>query len=106
MRIKESSSKEEKEPAKKLTVPVNIGSDHILGSGNNTVPITLVEYGDYECLYTGMAYPIVKELVKQFGNDKISFVFRNFPLNDIHHHPLACHDFLAIDSSSNSSTLL
>jgi len=89
MRIKESSSKEEKEekePAMKLTVPVNIGSDHILGSGNNTAPITLVEYGDYECPYTGMAYPIVKELVKQFGNDKISFVFRNFPLNDIHPH--------------------
>lgn len=86
MRIKESSLKEEKEEsAKKLTVPVNIGSDHILGLGS-TAPITLVEYGDYECPYTGMAYPIVKELLKQFGNDKISFVFRNFPLTDIHPH--------------------
>jgi protein-disulfide isomerase len=69
--------------SKKLTVPVNIGSDHIRGSIN--APITIVEYGDYECPYTGMAYPVVKELLKQFG-DKIYFVFRNFPLNDIHPH--------------------
>jgi protein-disulfide isomerase len=69
--------------SKKLTVPVNIGSDHIRGSIN--APITIVEYGDYECPYTGMAYPIVKEIMKQFG-DQIYFVFRNFPLNDIHPH--------------------
>jgi protein-disulfide isomerase len=41
-----------------LTTPVNIGSDHIRGSIN--APITIVEYGDYECPYTGMAYPVVK----------------------------------------------
>ena len=83
MRSKDLSS--EKEAVKKLTVPVNIGSDHIRGSVNNA-PITLVEYGDYECPYTGMAYPIVKELIRQFGDDKIYFVFRNFPLSDIHPH--------------------
>ena len=69
---------------KKLAVPVNIGSDHILGSANAS--LTLVEYGDYECPYTGMAYPIVKEIMTRFGDDKIYFVFRNFPLNDIHPH--------------------
>jgi protein-disulfide isomerase len=68
---------------KKLTVPVNIGSDHIRGSIN--APVTIVEYGDYECPYTGMAYPIIKDIMKQFG-DKIYFVFRNFPLNGIHPH--------------------
>jgi protein-disulfide isomerase len=66
-----------------LTVPVNIGSDHIRGSID--APVTLVEYGDYECPYTGMAYPVVKEIMRRFG-DKIYFVFRNFPLNDIHPH--------------------
>src|ERR687886_530610 len=68
---------------KKLTVPVNIGSDHIRGSIN--APITLVEYGDYECPYTAMAYPVVKKIMSQFG-EKLYFVFRNFPLNDIHPH--------------------
>ncbi|MDQ3718363.1 MAG: DsbA family protein [Thermoproteota archaeon] len=69
--------------SRKLTVAVNIGSDHIRGSIN--APVTIVEYGDYECPYTGMAYPVVKEIMKQF-DDKIYFVFRNFPLNDIHPH--------------------
>ena len=59
---------------------------HIRGSANNNAPITLVEYGDYECPYTGMAYPIVKDLIREFGDDKICFVFRNFPLNNIHPH--------------------
>jgi protein-disulfide isomerase len=77
-------SKDTKEKEiKQLTVPVNIGSDHIRGSIN--APITLVEYGDYECPYTAAAYPIVKEIMSQFA-DKIYFVFRNFPLNDIHPH--------------------
>ena len=47
MTRKDSRSRKQKE-AKKLTVPINIGSDHIRGSVNNA-PITLVEYGDYEC---------------------------------------------------------
>jgi protein-disulfide isomerase len=80
MKSKDTSEKE----FKKLTVPVNIGSDHIRGSVN--APLNIVEYGDYECPYTAAAYPIVKEIMSQFGDDKISFVFRNFPLNDIHPH--------------------
>jgi protein-disulfide isomerase len=66
-----------------LITPVNIGTDHIRGSID--APISIVEYGDYECPYTGMAYPIVKEIMKKFNN-KVYFVFRNFPLNDIHPH--------------------
>jgi protein-disulfide isomerase len=88
MHVNKMASKDsspEIEGVKKLTVPINIGSDHIRGSVNNA-PITLVEYGDYECPYTGMAYPIVKELIRHFGDDKIYFVFRNFPLSDIHPH--------------------
>ncbi|MFL6372712.1 MAG: DsbA family protein [Nitrososphaera sp.] len=71
------------EAVRKLTVPVSIGLDHIRGSIN--APITIVEYGDYECPYTGGAYPVVKEIMKQF-DEMIYFVFRNFPLNDIHPH--------------------
>jgi protein-disulfide isomerase len=84
MKNKDLRSRKQKE-VKRLTISV-IGSDHIRGSANNNSPITLVEYGDYECPYTGMAYPIVKELIREFGNDKIRFVFRNFPLNEIHPH--------------------
>jgi protein-disulfide isomerase len=80
---KMANNNETNRDSKTLTDPVNIGSDHIQRSIN--APITIVEYGDYECPYTGMAYPVVKEIMKQFG-DKIYFVFRNFPLNDIHPH--------------------
>ena len=66
-----------KKEINKLTVPVNIGTDHIRGS--IYAPITIVEYGDYECPYTGMAYPVVKEIMRRF-DEKIYFVFRNFPL--------------------------
>ena len=65
--------------------PIDTGTDHIRGSIDAS--ISIVEYGDYECPYTGMAYPIVKEIMKKF-NDKVYFVFRNFPLNEIHPHAL------------------
>jgi protein-disulfide isomerase len=55
--------------------------DHAQGPAD--APITLVEYGDYQCPYCGRAYPIVKKVQKHFG-DRLRFVFRNFPLNEIH----------------------
>ena len=57
--------------------------DHALGSAD--APITLVEYGDYECPYCGRAYPVVKQIRQRMG-DQLRFVFRNFPLNTIHEH--------------------
>src|ERR1700722_9634462 len=63
-----------------LKVPVS-ASDHIQGAAN--APIVLVEYGDYECPHCGHAYPIVKRVQKHFGK-RLAFVFRNFPLNEIH----------------------
>lgn len=65
----------------KLAKPVKRNYDHIQGPIN--APITIVEYGDFECPYTGKAYPIVKEIIGRLG-DSICFVFRNFPLNEIH----------------------
>jgi protein-disulfide isomerase len=73
---------EEKEAIGKLNLPVN-DRDHI--QGPRTASVKLVEYGDYECPYTGQAYPIVKEIQKRLG-DKLLFVFRNFPLREIHPH--------------------
>jgi protein-disulfide isomerase len=58
-------------------------NDHV--SGNADAPITLVEYGDYQCPYCGMAYPIVKELQRELG-DSLRLVFRNMPLANVHPH--------------------
>jgi len=61
-------------------------ADHILG--NEHAPLELVEYGDYECPHCGRAYPIIKDLTKQLG-DKLKFVFRNFPLSQVHPHAVS-----------------
>ena len=45
----------------------------------------MVEYGDYECPYCGQAYPIIKQIQDYFG-DNLRFVFRNFPLSQVHPH--------------------
>ena len=55
--------------------------DHVQGDAN--APVVLVEYGDYQCPHCGHAYPIVKRVQKHFG-ERLAFVFRNFPLNEIH----------------------
>ena len=65
-----------------LTLPVG-QRDHI--EGLDTAPVTLVEYGDYECPYCGDAYPIIKQVQKNLGN-KLRFIFRNFPITQIHPH--------------------
>jgi protein-disulfide isomerase len=57
--------------------------DH--AQGPESAPVTLVEYGDYECPHCGHAYPIVKQIQKHFGK-RLRFVFRNFPLSEMHPH--------------------
>jgi len=47
--------------------------------------VTLVEYGDYQCPHCYRAHPIVLAVQKQLG-DKLRFVFRNFPLTELHLH--------------------
>jgi protein-disulfide isomerase len=67
-----------------MSLRVRVGEqDHIEGSAD--AKCTLVEYGDYECPHCGRAYPIVKRVQKHFGK-KLRFVFRNFPLREIHPH--------------------
>ena len=57
--------------------------DHTQGDAH--APVTLVEYGDYECPHCGRAYPIVKRVQKHYGK-KLRFVYRNFPLKESHPH--------------------
>jgi protein-disulfide isomerase len=66
-----------------LTLPVSDERDHIQGPAD--APVTLLEYGDYECPYCGAAYPIVKQVQEQMG-DRLRFVFRNFPISTSHPH--------------------
>ena len=63
-----------------LKAPIT-ADDHVLG--DQRASVILVEYGDYECPHCGHAYPIVKRVQKHFGKP-LAFVFRNFPLSEIH----------------------
>jgi protein-disulfide isomerase len=66
------------------TLKVSISSsDHI--QGPEDAELTVVAYGDYECPHCGRAYPIVKRVQEHFGKH-LRFVFRNFPLSQIHPH--------------------
>jgi len=65
-----------------LSAPVD-AHDHVQGPAD--APVTLVEYGDFECSYCGMAYPIVKAVQQAMGAN-LRFVFRNFPLREAHPH--------------------
>src|SRR5437879_10228450 len=71
--------------APKLEIPVTPESDHIEGLVNAS--LTLVEYGDYQCPYCGAAYPEVKRVQKKLGSE-LRFVFRNFPLTNIHEYAM------------------
>jgi len=65
-----------------LTLPVS-DRDHVHGPAD--APVTLVEYGDYECPHCGRAYPILHEVQRRMGS-RLRFVFRNFPLRESHPH--------------------
>ena len=64
-----------------LSEDVDPERDHIRGPED--APVTLVEYGDYECPYCGRAEPVVRELLDTFGDD-LRYVWRHLPLNDVH----------------------
>ena len=68
-----------------LKIPVG-PQDHAQGDAN--APVTLVEYGDYQCPYCGAAHPMVKQLQQRFGRD-LRFVFRNFPIAELHPHAMS-----------------
>jgi protein-disulfide isomerase len=63
--------------------PVVDARDH--QQGDDSAEVTLIEYGDFECPYCGAAYPILKRVKSRLGR-RLRFVFRNFPLGEIHPH--------------------
>jgi formate-nitrite transporter family protein len=68
----------------KLKNPVT-ERDHT--SGSATAPVTLLEYGNFECIHCGRAYPVIKQVRKLLG-DNLRFVFRHFPTVQTHPHSL------------------
>ena len=58
-------------------------SQHDHAAGDPNARVTLVEYGDYQCPHCAAAEPVVRALQKRFGTE-LRFVFRNFPLQEIH----------------------
>ncbi len=71
-------------PLRDLTVPVN-ASDHLLGDPH--APVTLVEYGDFECPNCKQAAPAVKLLLERFAN-QLRVAYRHFPIESAHPHAL------------------
>jgi protein-disulfide isomerase len=67
-----------------LTPPVSEERDHI--RGRLDAPVTLLEYGDFQCPYCGAAHPVV-ENVRRTEGDNLRFAFRHFPMTTV--HPLA-----------------
>ncbi|MFJ9656403.1 Na+/H+ antiporter NhaA [Streptomyces griseoflavus] len=68
---------------RRLDRPVDPERDHVLGPAD--APLTLVEYGDFECPYCARATGVTKELRQRFG-DRLRYVFRHLPLPDVHPH--------------------
>jgi Na+/H+ antiporter NhaA len=64
-----------------LAEDVDPARDHVRGPDD--APVTLVEYGDFECPYCGQAEGVVRELLDSFG-DELRYVWRHLPLNDVH----------------------
>ena len=75
-----------------LRFPVT-AQDHAQGAAD--APITVVEYGDYQCPHCARAHPVVKGLRRRFG-EQLRVAFRNFPLTEIHGHAL--HAAIAAES--------
>ncbi|MGZ6163312.1 MAG: DsbA family protein [Myxococcaceae bacterium] len=65
-----------------MSTPLPISArDHVQGPPD--AALTLLEYGDYQCPHCGVAHPIVKQVQRELGRD-LRFVFRNFPLVEVH----------------------
>jgi len=64
-----------------LAEPVDPERDYMRGPED--APVTVLEYGDFECPYCGQAEPVLRELLREFGAD-VRYVWRHLPLNDVH----------------------
>jgi Na+/H+ antiporter NhaA len=66
-----------------LSDEIDPDRDHVRGSDD--APVTLLEYGDYQCPYCGQAEQVIRALLEEFGDD-LRYAWRHLPLNDVHEH--------------------
>jgi Na+/H+ antiporter NhaA len=78
-----------------LAEPVDPERDHIRGPVDS--PVTVLEYGDFECPFCGQAEPVVRELLREHG--EVAYVWRHLPLNDV--HPAAQQAAEAAEAAAN-----
>jgi Na+/H+ antiporter NhaA len=78
-----------------LAEPVDPERDHMRGTLE--APVTVLEYGDFECPYCGQAEPVVRELLRDFGD--VAYAWRHLPLNDV--HPRAQQAAEAAEAAAN-----
>jgi protein-disulfide isomerase len=71
------------------TAAADPGSDPPHALGNANAPVTLEEFGDFECPPCGMLHPILRDIEKEYGPAKVRIIFREFPLVPNHAHALA-----------------
>src|SRR5690606_34940887 len=78
-----------------LVIPVT-GIDHSLGHAH--APVTVVEYGDFECPTCKQAAPSLKLLLQRFP-EQVRLVFRHFPLEEVHPHALCAAEAAEVASA-------
>jgi len=74
------------ESTKTVNIDANPGGGHIRGKAS--APVTLVEFGDYQCPSCGYYYPMVEELLRRYP-DKVKLEFHHYPLIQMHAHALS-----------------
>ena len=76
-------------PAASTTSQPEAGAEPAHATGSPNAPVTLEEFGDFECPPCGLLHPLLKSLETEFGPAKLRIVFREFPLVPTHVHALA-----------------
>ena len=75
-------------PAEKNSASALTGAKPAHAKGADNAPVTLEEFGDFECPPCGALYPLLKKIEADYGEEKLRLVFRQYPLPQIHKHAL------------------
>ena len=91
-----SGGGKKKEDVKKIDIAAVTEKDHAKGAENPKV--TLIEYGDFQCPFCGVVHPTLNQVLPEY-KDSVKFVYRHFPITNIHPNTLVMHR--AAEAASN-----